>query len=166
MSHPQRKKKFVDPQVQGALVRRLVIHWVAFIGVAAAVSFALQVLTDPFRPMSDHASSLWRTQGPFLLVLIFMLPVFVVDTIKLSHRFAGPIFRLRSTIRSLAMGGDFVPLKFRDYDFWQGMAADFNHMVEQLQSRHGGAKEPSAENKTDTTASEVAAGAEAPVNAG
>ncbi|MCA9234984.1 MAG: hypothetical protein KDA44_05920 [Planctomycetales bacterium] len=137
MSHPNRKKKFVDPQVQGALVRRLVGHWLAFIGMAAAVSFCLQVLTNPFQPIGDHIASLWRTQGPFLLVLIFMLPVFVVDTIKLSHRFAGPIYRLRQTIRGLAHGEDFQPLKFRDYDFWQGLAQDFNNMVERLRSEKG-----------------------------
>lgn len=132
MPHPQRKKKFIDPQVQGALVRRLVFHWLAFIGVAAAVSFALQVLTNPFQPLREHAASLWRTQGPFLIVLVFMLPVFIVDTIKISHRFAGPIYRLRQTIRGLAQGSDFEPLRFRDYDFWQGLAQDFNNMVERF----------------------------------
>ena len=130
--HPQRKRTFVDSQVQGALVRRLVLHWLAFIGVAAAVAFSLQVLTNPFESISVHVGSLWRTQGPFLLVLVFMLPVFVLDTIKLSHRFAGPIYRLRNTVRELANGADFRPLKFRDYDFWQGLATDFNTMVERL----------------------------------
>ena len=38
---------------------------------------------------------LWWSQGPFLLVMVFLLPVFVMDAIKLSHRFAGPIFSLR-----------------------------------------------------------------------
>ncbi len=130
--HPQRKKTFVDSQVQGALVRRLVFHWLAFIGVAAAVAFCLQVLTDPFKPFGEHVGSVWRTHGPFLMVLVFMLPVFVVDTIKLSHRFAGPIYRLRVTIRELANGADFRPLKFREIDFWQGLAEDFNVMVARL----------------------------------
>ena len=30
MSQPKRKKKFVDPKVQGSLVRRLVLHWLIF----------------------------------------------------------------------------------------------------------------------------------------
>ncbi|MBX3433022.1 MAG: hypothetical protein KF847_06860 [Pirellulales bacterium] len=141
MSHPQRKKTFVDPQVQGALVHRLVFHWLAFIGIAAAVAFCLQVLTNPFEPIRNHAAALWHTQGPFLLVLVFMLPVFVADTIKLSHRFAGPIYRLRQTIRELAHGAEYQPLRFRDYDFWQGLAGDFNTMVERLRSE----KKPASE---------------------
>ena len=132
MSHPERKKTFIDPKVQGALVRRLIVHWVAFVGVSAAVAFCLQVLSNPFRPISEHAQQLWWTHGPFLLVMVFMLPVFVVDTVKLSHRFAGPIYRLRQTVKGLANGEDFRPLKFRDFDFWQGLALDFNKMVARL----------------------------------
>jgi len=132
MSHPCRKKTFVDPKVQGALVRRLVLHWFSFIAVAAIVAFCLQILTNPFRSISEHGQEVWWTHGPFLLVMFFMLPVFIVDTIKLSNRFAGPIYRLRLTIRSLAEGESFKPLRFRDFDFWQGLADDFNMMVDRL----------------------------------
>jgi nitrogen fixation/metabolism regulation signal transduction histidine kinase len=132
MSHFARKKTFVDPKVQGALVRRLVLHWFSFIAVAAVVAFCLQILTNPFRSISEHGQELWWTHGPFLLVMFFMLPVFIVDTIKLSNRFAGPIYRLRNTIRSVADGEKFQPLRFRDFDFWQGLADDFNAMVARL----------------------------------
>jgi nitrogen fixation/metabolism regulation signal transduction histidine kinase len=132
MSHPARKKTFVDPKVQGALVRRLVLHWFSFIAVAAIVAFCLQILTNPFRSISEHGQEVWWTHGPFLLVMFFMLPIFIVDTIKLSNRFAGPIYRLRLTIRSMAEGESFKPLRFRDFDFWQGLADDFNAMVERL----------------------------------
>jgi hypothetical protein len=134
MAHQGRKKTFVDPKVQGALVRRLVLHWCAFIAVAGLVAFCLQVLSNPFTSVREHAQNVWWTHGPFLLVLVFMLPVFIVDTIKLSHRFAGPIYRMRQTIRSLAKGGAYTPMKFRDLDFWHGLAEDFNAMVERLSS--------------------------------
>jgi len=137
MSHPARKKTFVDPKVQGALVRRMVLHWVVFFSVAALVAFALQVLANPFRPIEEHLRELWWTHGPFLLVLFLMLPVFIVDTIKLSHRFAGPIYRLRNVIRAIARGESYQPLKFRELDFWQGLAEDFNEMIERLKAERG-----------------------------
>ena len=135
MTTADRKKTYVDPKVQGALVRRLVMHWLAFVCVAAAVAFCLQVLSNPLRPLNEHVQQLWWTHGPFLLVMVFLLPVFVFDTIKLSHRFAGPIYRLRHTIRSIAEGNPPPRLKFRDFDFWQGMAQDFNLMVDRLSGR-------------------------------
>jgi len=135
MAHPERKKTFVDPKVQGALVRRLVMHWLSFLLVASLVAFCLQVLSNPFRSLSEHVQQLWWTHGPFLLVMVFLLPVFVLDTIKMSNRFVGPIYRLRQVILEIAQG-DLPPrLKFRDFDFWQGLAEDFNRMVDQLTTR-------------------------------
>lgn len=134
MPQSGRKKTFIDAKVQGALVRRMVLHWCAFIGVASLVAFCLQVLSNPFRPIEEHFQQVWWTHGPFLMVLFFMLPMFIVDTIKLSHRFAGPIFRLRGVFRSIASGEKFQPLKFREMDFWQELADDFNRMVERLRS--------------------------------
>ena len=96
------------------------------------MAFCLQVLSNPFRSIEEHAQQVWWTHGPFLLVMFFLLPVFILDTIKLSHRFAGPIYRLRNTIRSLANGEEVRPLKFREVDFWQGLADDFNLMVARL----------------------------------
>jgi hypothetical protein len=80
-----------------------------------------------------------------------MLPVFIMDTIKLSHRFAGPIYRLRGVIRGLAQGEAYKPVQFREFDFWQEMAADFNTMVEKI-SGH-------PERATTGTKEEVDAGA-------
>ena len=146
MSHPERKKTFVDPKVQGALVRRLVLHWLSFFLVASVVAFCLQVLSNPFRSLAEHTQQLWWTHGPFLLVLVFLLPVFVLDTIKLSHRFAGPIYRLRQTILEIADGNPPPRLKFRDFDFWQGLAEDLNRMVEQLTGRSEKLADDSVEN--------------------
>jgi hypothetical protein len=135
MTNADRKKTYVDPKVQGALVRRLVMHWFVFLFVTTAVAFCLQVLSNPLQPLDAHVQQMWWTNGPFLVVMVFLLPVFVLDSIKLSHRFAGPIYRLRQTIRSIAEGNPPPRLKFRDFDFWQGMAQDFNLMVDRLSAR-------------------------------
>jgi hypothetical protein len=129
MAQPRRKKKFIDSRVQGALARRIILHWLVFLSVALLVSFILQVLTDPFRPLTAHLGNVWWTHGPFLLVTAFLLPVFVVDTIKVSHRFAGPIFALRRAIREIAQGKPPRKLKFRRKDFWQNLADDYNAML-------------------------------------
>lgn len=129
MGFPRRKKHFVDSSVQGALTRRIVFHWLVFMMITSLVSFILQVLANPFQPLSLHLENLWWAQGPFLLVMFFLLPVFVMDTVKLSHRFAGPIFSLRRAIRSIAQGEAPQRLKFRKKDFWHDLAEDYNTML-------------------------------------
>jgi hypothetical protein len=151
MSVPERKQTYVDSQVQGALVRRLILHWLGFFVTASLVTFVLQVLSNPLIPISAHFEELWWTQGPFLLVMVFLLPMFVLDTIKLSHRFAGPVYRLRRTIHDVANGEPPRKLKFRDFDFWQGLAEDYNKMLDRL-----AANPPSVVSGADNT-EEVAA---------
>jgi hypothetical protein len=134
MSRPQRRQKYVDSKVQGALARRVIFHWLIFLAVASVAALMLQVLSDPFRPASEHFENLWYTHGPFLVVMVFLLPVFVIDTVKISHRFAGPIYSLRRTMREVADGRPPRKLQFREGDFWHELAADYNAMIARLSS--------------------------------
>jgi hypothetical protein len=132
MSYRVRQKKFIDSKIQGALVCRIILHWFVFLAVASLGAFILQVITNPFQPIAEHARQVWWTHGPFFLVMACLLPAFVYDTVKLSHRFTGPIYRLQQTIRSIIAGGPASRLKFRENDYWQGLAIDFNTMIERL----------------------------------
>jgi nitrogen fixation/metabolism regulation signal transduction histidine kinase len=64
--------------------------------------------------------------------MVFLLPVFVVDTIKISHRFAGPVYSLRRALREIAEGKPPRKLKFRRHDFWHELADDYNAMLLRL----------------------------------
>jgi hypothetical protein len=132
MDRPQRRQKFIDSSVQGALARRVIFHWLVFLAVASAAALMLQILSDPFRPAGEHLANVWYTQGPFLIVMIFLLPVFVIDTIKISHRFVGPVQSLRRTMRGVADGQPPQKLQFRKQDFWHELAEDYNAMITRL----------------------------------
>jgi len=132
MSKNQRGKEYVDPQVQGALWRRLVAHWVAFTAIVAVLVLAIEWMNDPLSGLPQVASNAWNAYSPLLLVLVFLMPVFVYDSIRLSHRFAGPVFRLRQVIKKLALGDTSDRLEFRDNDFWKEIAEDMNNVMERL----------------------------------
>jgi hypothetical protein len=61
------------------------------------------------------------------------MPMFLRDTMKLSNRFAGPMFRLRTSLRGLVSGEQHLPIKFREEDFWQEAARDFNQVLERVE---------------------------------
>jgi methyl-accepting chemotaxis protein len=132
MKPTPRKKDYVDPQVQGELARRLVLHWLLFTIVAAGISVCLEWLEDPFRPFSALVWAASWNYGPFLLVLISLVPVFIYDSIKLSNRFAGPVFRLRKVAKALAEGELPDRVDFRGNDFWRDLAGDFNRIVARI----------------------------------
>jgi len=146
MSRPQRRQKLVDTKVQGALARRVILHWLVFLAVASAATLLLQVLSDPFRPISEHLQNAWYSHGPFVVVMVFLLPVFVIDTVKISHRFAGPIYSLRRAMRDVAEGQSPKKLQFREHDFWQELATDYNAMIERIAPEHD--RKSSADDKS------------------
>lgn len=135
MTQDQRKQKYVNPAVQGALVRRLVWHWVAFLAAGFVVHFLLMVLTDPFTEAKRHAQTVLRTQAPFLLVGFCLIPVFIMDAVKLSHRWTGPLVRIRHQIRAMAKGQAAQAVTLRPGDFWHDFAADFNAMLSRIDVR-------------------------------
>lgn len=124
---------YVDKQVQGTLARRVIFHFLMFIAVGAMVGLFLQFLSDPFKPLRLHISAFWSQTGPYVIAMLCMLPVFMKDTISLTHKMAGPIVRLRGHIRSISEGEDVAPLKFRDGDFFDDLPEMFNRMMERLE---------------------------------
>lgn len=128
----QRQTNFIDPEVQGALTRRIVGQWIVFTAVATALAFGLTWMGDPFAPIQQTLAEAWWRYAPLLLVLVCMLPIFVMDTIKLSNRFTGPVYRLRQVARKLASGERPEPVEFRGGDFWRGLADDMNLVIQRV----------------------------------
>jgi nitrate/nitrite-specific signal transduction histidine kinase len=60
------------------------------------------------------------------------VPATLLDFLRLSHRWVGPIYRLRTSLQALNPGEAVKPLAFRDGDFWQELAGDFNQMADEL----------------------------------
>ncbi len=133
----QRGLRLVEGKIQGELLRRVCMHWSLFLLLSVGLTIGLHVLTnDPSVPLANQvwqmaASNFW----PFL-ALVALLPYFLVDTVRLSSNFAGPIVRLRRAMESLAQTGDTRPLTFREGDFWQSTADAYNAVLDRHMQLH------------------------------
>ncbi|MBP86447.1 MAG: hypothetical protein CMJ64_07000 [Planctomycetaceae bacterium] len=67
-----------------------------------------------------------------MLASVFVLPVVLWDVLRLSHRFAGPMIRLRHALSDLANGKEVKTVSFRDGDYWTEFADHFNRLNERL----------------------------------
>jgi len=129
MSRAKRKQTYIDSHVQGALLRRICLHWMVFFFVAGmSVTMLRALLGDPAQTF------LQRIQfgaGEFVLMGIVMLslfPAFMLDTIRFSNRFVGPITRLRRCLRDLK-DEKTQKCAFRGGDFWSDVATEFNDVA-------------------------------------
>ncbi|MCH2183117.1 MAG: hypothetical protein MK108_14040 [Mariniblastus sp.] len=152
----QRKNNYVDASVQGSLLRRIVYHWVIFFGVAGLSAILVQALLgDPRLDLSTRIQSAAEEYAFFVLVVFAIFPAFLLDTIRFSNRFVGPIVRLRRQLHELGTEGDTPSMNLRDDDFWSEICSEFNTVrdvvreqqveIEQLRTRLAEQSEPSVE---------------------
>lgn len=123
-----RKQNFVDSTVQGALLRRIVLHWFLYFIVAGLAIVMLQaMLSGPDgEPLLTRVVNEIKSFTLVGLILICIFPAFLLDTIRFSNRFVGPVGRLRRYLRQLGSDQNTERLSFRGGDFWSEMADEFN----------------------------------------
>lgn len=129
MSRIQRKRLFVDPKVQGALLFRAFLYWAFCIVIVTSMLICWRILTGPARIFYTHFDDLWFHYAPALVTSALLLPFILFDTARISNRFVGPVYRLRSCMRQLARGEHVNPIKFRKDDFWRDFADEFNAIL-------------------------------------
>ena len=132
-SKDKRRKLFIDPPVQGAIVRRIMLHWTVALSIIVVFLMLMQILLDGvYHSLSHHLATVWRNYGLLIVTIVCLFPVFVYDAVKLSHRFAGPMVSFRRQLKRLAEGEEVAPLAFRKKDFWLPLAEDLNRITERI----------------------------------
>ena len=131
----QRSRILVDPPVQWAIARRILMHWSMLLICLVTISGMVRLLVSAGdQPFTQAVGSAAASTAPLLCIMIILMPVFLRDTLKLSNRFAGPMYRLRTVLAEIANGGEGNDIKFRNGDFWQEAADDFNQVLDQIKS--------------------------------
>jgi hypothetical protein len=130
----KRRQFFVDSKVQGALLIRGCIYWLLCAFTVFLALLAWQSITGPARIFYRQLDELWFRYAPVFALLLALLPILALDFIKFTNRFAGPVLRLRAAMRQVARGDAPTTLNFREGDFWQELAADFNRITARLKA--------------------------------
>lgn len=128
----RRGQIFVDRDVQSALMLRVTGYWMFCLLSISLMLLCWEAASGPPRRFSTLAADLYQRYAPALAATLLVLPLVMIDVTRLSHRFVGPIIRLRGALRRLAAGEEVQPIKFRDKDFWQDLADDFNQAAKRV----------------------------------
>lgn len=136
MSDCRRGNILIDRDVQGALMFRVGSYWLfCLLGVSLMI-LCWTAVSEPPRPIGELFRDLSSRYAPALVASLILLPLVMIDVTRVSHRFVGPMLRLRGALRQLAAGEHVHPIKFRDNDFWLELAEDFNRVAERAESLH------------------------------
>jgi hypothetical protein len=146
MSKFRRRQLLVEPKFQFALAVRVVSYWCFWMLSLALLLFCWRVATGPRLPAVAHIRMLFLQLGPPCVASFILVPILVVDTLRLSNRLVGPLVRLRDGMRRLARGEQVKPIHFRTGDFMEDLADEFNQLAEATErNRLGVYEEPSQE---------------------
>ena len=110
------------------------MHWVMYFIVAGLAIVCIQSMLSSANG-APLMTRLVQEVKEFTLVgviLICIFPAFLLDTIRFSNRFVGPVGRLRRYLRQLGEEGNTEPLNFRGGDFWAEMAEEYNVVAKRV----------------------------------
>jgi len=133
MNKSKRKQTFIDPEVQTAIIKRIVTYWLA------GIMFILMPLTlsntwmQPDVHIVSHFTSVVMQYWPILLMMFLLLPLAVYDVNRFSNRFVGPIYRLRKVLENFEETGKLEKFKFREKDYWQDLAGQINSVSQRIE---------------------------------
>ena len=135
-----RKRLFVDPKVQAPLLLRIVAYWCFYVLTIGLLLLTWDIYQGPDGEFFSHfrITKLWNDYGIVLLASAALLPAVLLDALLLSNRLAGPVYRLRRSVRALAAGEYVAPVQFRHKDFWQPLAEEFNQLASEVERLKSG----------------------------
>ncbi|MBI5577190.1 MAG: hypothetical protein HY896_12625 [Deltaproteobacteria bacterium] len=128
MTHPVKRQRFrmIDREFQIGLAWRMMIAYLFFLFIGVALMFAPSVLrlatgtkTDELVPAAREFLVLHDRIWP--AVLATLAGVFVY-TLYISHRVAGPIYRINNILKQLASGEYPEKISLRHGDFFHETA--------------------------------------------
>ena len=74
----------------------------------------------------------WRFIVPAIVASCVLLPIVLLDMMRFSNRFAGPLLRFRKSLQKLADGEDVSELHFRPTDYLKDLSSHFNAINSRL----------------------------------
>jgi hypothetical protein len=136
MKNNKRRTILVDKTTQWAIVRQSMRHWLYHSFVTILLLALLEVMFGgALKSWKENWQSILALAASVYVALLLMLPVFILESFKLSNRFAGPIGRVRRALRDIAAGKPYAPIQVRKGDFWPEIAQELNAAVETLSRR-------------------------------
>src|SRR5688500_2434126 len=95
-----RQKVWIDQQVQGVLVGRVILYWSGILLYFGLSVGFFQWQQNPDWTIAEHLRGMFDQLWP-CLPLALLLPLVIFDFVRLSNRFVGPVYRLRMHLARL-----------------------------------------------------------------
>lgn len=140
-----RRKLLVDRYLQGRLILRVVAYWGIYhtalwhaVFLVRYVQHRLQGLSGAeVSSFSDQYMLALRDSQALIVAAALLLPAIVWETLRQSHRIAGPLYRFQETLKALMGGATPAPIRLRRGDLLKSFEQTMNDFLEFYAERQG-----------------------------
>lgn len=134
MAKCKRRQLFIDEAVQGAILYRIIVYWIFWLATVLVLMLCWVASKTDGQPFCQLFADRLVPNLPALLTMIIVLPLVLVDAIRLSNRFVGPIYKLQTAMTQLARGELPDPVQIRHTDYWGEVTGSFNQALHQFEA--------------------------------
>ena len=131
----RRHQLFADRNLQGALLVHTAIYWFYCLFSVTLIAVCWIIFTKQPESSVELFTQLWLNCGPALLGSVLLLPLVMLDCLRLSSKFAGPMVRMQRVMRELAAGETPPPFRLRPGDYWDEFADNMNLVMNRLREQ-------------------------------
>lgn len=141
MSKSRRNQIITDQTVQGELLFRAIVYWFFCLMVVELMVLGWALWTGPEQPLQAAIRQSLAISAPAIFGSVLLLPIVLIDVLRVSNRFVGPIQQVRNTMRQLAGGEPARRVYLRRDDFWQELAYYTNIVADEVETNRDGDEE-------------------------
>ena len=134
MSKTRRTQIITDQTVQGELLFRAIVYWFFCLLVVELMVLGWALWTKPAQPFPATIRHSLAVSAPAIFGSVLLLPIVLIDVLRVSNRFVGPIQQVRLTMRQLASGEPARRVYLRRDDFWQELAHYTNLVADEMET--------------------------------
>jgi len=128
VSIQRRRKYFIDPTIQGAILRQAVGYWLYCTVIYALVVFIFRIAPHWLSGEGVGFRLIWYHLAPMVISSAVFFPIVMFSAVRFSHRFVGPMVRFRQVMRQLSQGETAPEIKLRRDDYWTDVAKEINQV--------------------------------------
>jgi hypothetical protein len=137
MARRIRFQKLVSWSVQGPIVSRLLLHFLAYNAATLFLLSTVWAAHSTLASLSDTPAvaaplTFWRQAAPVIICMTLMTPFMIWDLMALTNRIAGPLWRFEQLMGDFVRSGTLRRAKLRNGDLLTDFQKQFNEFAEAL----------------------------------
>lgn len=143
MSRGQRHQVFVSRSIQGAVMGRFAFYWIVYHfalwhGMLIYGYLRGNMLSTIFAgramPFLEYYGRFFQANNSILICAAAICPFMLWDTLRVTHRIAGPIVRFKDVLQRLTRGEAVKEVQLREKDLLLDLRDAFNEFLESRQN--------------------------------